>query len=210
MQWTSRQTFVPSSILDRTILRRAALRYAAHGWPVTPGSYLTGHRFDCGRPGCPITGCHPALEHGAASASDDSTRIATWWRRRPHTVLFTTGSVFDVLEVPAAIGRPGPEVGPVAVTAGGRWMFLTRPGGTLRPELENRLDVVLHGDGSWIPAPPSRLPEGPVRWQIPPGRVQWRLPALDEVQDHLVVGLAVARPAVARVPRQVSTTRRAA
>ncbi|HWS36147.1 MAG TPA: bifunctional DNA primase/polymerase [Actinoplanes sp.] len=208
MQWTSRQPFVPSSILDRTILRRAAQRYAAHSWPVTPGSFMTGHRFDCGRPGCPIASCHPALENWAASASDDPARIATWWRRRPHTVLFTTGTVFDVLEVPAALGRHGPTDGPIAVTAAGRWMFLIRPGSPLRPELANRLDVILHAEGSWVPAPPSRLPEGPVRWEIPPARCGWRLPDAAPVQERLAE--AVRPPAAARVPRQQSTTRRAA
>ncbi|WP_430789709.1 bifunctional DNA primase/polymerase [Actinoplanes sp. G11-F43] len=212
MQWTNRQPFVPSSILDRALLRRAALRYAAHGWPITPGSFLTGHRFDCGRPECPITGCHPALEGGAASATGDPVRIAAWWRRLPHTVLFPTGQVFDVLDVPATIGRHGPDFGPVAVTAAGRWMYLIQPGGTLHPELDRRVDVVLHGDGSWVPAPPSRLPEGPVRWAIPPARTRWRLPAPALVQEHLVATLDTDRPptAAARVPRQLSTARRAA
>ncbi|GAA4963682.1 bifunctional DNA primase/polymerase [Actinoplanes utahensis] len=211
MQWTSRQPNVPPSILDRALLRRAALRYAAHGWSVTPGSYLTGHRFDCGRPDCSISGCHPALTEWAASASDDPVRIAAWWRRLPHTVLLTTGTSFDVLEVPASVGRLGPGIGPVAVTAGGRWMFLTRPGGPLRPELERRLDVVRHGAGSWIPAPPSRMPEGQVRWEVHPDRSQWRLPDPEEVQEKLIAALGTDRRAGAVVvPRQLSTSRRAA
>ncbi|MDI6098114.1 bifunctional DNA primase/polymerase [Actinoplanes sp. NEAU-A12] len=211
MQWTSRQPFVPPSILDRALLRRAALRYAAHGWAVTPGSYLTGSRFDCGRAGCAITGCHPVLDTWAASAGDDPARITAWWRRHPHTVLLTTGTAFDVLEVPASMGRLGPEIGPVAVTAAGRWMFLVRPGSPLRPELEHRLDVVQHGSGSWIPAPPSRMIEGPVRWEVPPSRSQWRLPSSEEVQAKLAAGLGSGRPAgPILLPRQISTSRRAA
>ena len=210
MQWTSRQPNVPPSILDRALLRRAALRYAAHGWAVTPGSWFTGHRFDCGRAGCTITGCHPAFDTWATSAGDDPERITTWWRRHPHTVLLTTGTAFDVLEVPAALGRLGPATGPVAVTAAGRWMFLVRPGGPLRPELERRVDVVRHGSGSWIPAPPSRLAEGPVRWEVPPGRSSWHLPDSDEVQARLAAGLGAERPGPALVPRQVSASRRAA
>jgi hypothetical protein len=210
MQWTSRQPFVPPSILDRALLRRAALRYAAHGWAVTPGAYLTGHRFDCGRPECDITGCHPALDSWAATAGDDPARIAAWWRRRPYTVLLATGGAFDALEVPASLGTHGPTAGPVAVTADGRWMFLVRPGTPLRPELEHRLDVIRHDAGSWIPAPPSRLPEGPVRWEIPPARVQWRLPSSDEVQERLAATVAGSSRPVgpALVPRQLS--RRAA
>jgi hypothetical protein len=209
MQWTNRQPFVPPSILDRALLRRAALRYAAHGWTVTPGAYLTGHRFDCGRPHCDITGCHPALDAWAADTGGDPARIAAWWRRRPYTVLFTTGNAFDVLEVPAALGTHGPGSGPVAVTADGRWMFLVRPGSPLRPELEHRLDVVRHGAGSWIPAPPSRMPEGPVRWEVHPSRTRWRLPESGEVQERLAAALGSSRPAGAvLVPRQPS--RRAA
>lgn len=210
MQWNSRQPFVPPSILDRALLRRAALRYAAHGWPVTPGAHLTASGFDCGRPGCDITGCHPALDAWTVSAGDDPARIAAWWQRRPHTVLLATGITFDVLEVPASLGGHGPAHGPVAVTAGGRWMFLVRPGSPLRPELDRRLDVIRHGTGSWIPAPPSRLPEGPVRWEIPPARVHWRLPASDDVQERLAAAVAGSSRAVgpALVPRQPS--RRAA
>ncbi|MFC4064021.1 bifunctional DNA primase/polymerase [Actinoplanes subglobosus] len=209
MQWTSRQPFVPPSILDRALLRRAAMRYAAHGWTVTPGAYLTGHRFECGRPGCTITGCHPALDSWAASAGTDPARITAWWRRHPHTVLLATGNTFDALEVPAALGTHGPAGGPVAVTGDGRWMFLVRPGSPLRPELEHRLDVIRHGAGSWIPAPPSRMPEGQVRWEVPPARSQWRLPSSDEVQERLVAALGSGRPPGAiLVPRQ--TSRRAA
>ncbi|GGN80107.1 DNA primase [Actinoplanes lobatus] len=211
MQWTSRQPFVPPSILDRPLLRRAALRYAAHGWPVMPGSYLTGNRFDCGRPGCPITGCHPAIDSWVTSATDDPARITDWWRRHPYTVLLTTGTAFDVLEVPASLGRHGPDAGPVAVTPAGSWMFLVQPGTALRPELERRLDVVRHGTGSWIPVPPSRTADGPVRWEVPPGRSQWRLPDSARVQERLVIALGPARrPGQPDIPRQLSTARRAA
>ncbi|MEV6306811.1 bifunctional DNA primase/polymerase [Actinoplanes sp. NPDC051861] len=211
MQWTSRQPFVPPSVLDRldrARLRRAALRYAAHGWMVTPGAYLSGRRFHCGRPGCPITGCHPALETWAESATGDPARILGWWRHRPHAVLLTTGESFDVLEVPSALARRAPGIGPAAVTADGRWMFLVRPGLPLRPELDRRLDVVLHGTGSWVPAPPSRMPEGPVRWAVTPDETGWRLPDAGTVQQLFAGAVAPACPL--SVPRQLSTSRRAA
>ncbi|MEU4560820.1 bifunctional DNA primase/polymerase [Actinoplanes sp. NPDC023936] len=211
MQWTSRQPFVPPALLDRldrVRLRRAALRYAAHGWDVTPGAYLAGRRFDCGRPGCTITGCHPALDSWAESATGDPIRIAAWWRRQAHTVLLPTGVGFDVLEVPASLGRRMTCLGPVADTSAGRWMFLVRPGRALRPELEHRLDVIRHGLGSWIPAPPNRMLDGSIRWTVPPEQVEWRLPDADRVQELLV---AAARPSSRPIiPRQVSTSRRAA
>ncbi|MFC7533505.1 bifunctional DNA primase/polymerase [Actinoplanes sp. GCM10030250] len=211
MQWTSRQPFVPTSVLDRldrVRLRRAALRFAAHGWSVTPGAYLTGRRFHCGQPGCPITGCHPALDSWADAATCDPARIAGWWRHHPHSVLLTTGESFDVLEVPAILARRAPGIGPAAVTAGGRWMFLVRPGRPLCTELDRRIDVVRHGTGSWIPVPPSRMPEGQVRWEVSPDQVGWQLPDAEMVQEKLAGAVEPARTLI--IPRQLSTSRRAA
>jgi len=193
------------SSLERVGLRRIAIRYAMHGWPVTPGACLARSRFVCGRAGCPTVGCHPALEEWEYGASVDPARVATWWRSRPHGVLLPTGRAFDVIEAPAYLGqhvleamRPYPAGagtavesvrGPVAVTPTGRWMFLVRTGDPLRPELEQCFYVVRHGLGSWIPAPPSRLPEGAVRWAVAPEQVRWRLPDSYLVQNLLVDAL---------------------
>ncbi|ROT31399.1 bifunctional DNA primase/polymerase [Micromonospora sp. HM5-17] len=195
------------SQLDRVRLRRVAVRYASHGWPVTPGACLARHRFVCGRAGCPTTGCHPALEQWEQQASADPARVASWWRLRPHAILLATGRAFDVLEVPAYLGRyaldevrsrPGRGaagvVGPIAATPGGRWMFLVSPGETLRPELDESLYVIRHGAGSWIPAPPTRLPEGTVRWVHSPEESRWRLPDPHRVQDILLDALDALTP----------------
>jgi hypothetical protein len=222
MQWTIHRPFVPPTMLDRVDrlrLRRTALRYAAHGWPVLPGACLTGDRFACGRAGCQIVAGHPAIDAWENSASSDPAKVAEWWRHRPHTILLATGWTFDVLEVPAALGlrtlgairRHDGVPGPIAVTAAGSWMFLVRPGRSLRTELDDRLDVLRHGRGSWIPAAPSRMPGGQVRWAVPPERTQWSLPEADIVQAMVVeaIGTLGRRP-VPRVPRQTSTLRRAA
>jgi hypothetical protein len=228
MQWSVHRPFVPAPLrnrMNRRLLRRQALRYAEHGWPVTPGAHLTGHRFVCGRPGCPIMMCHPALESWQDSATIDPRQINEWWRHQPHTVLLATGDRFDALEVPASLGLrvlgttrllgAAPHNGlsgargPVAVTAAGRWMFLVRPGTPLRPELANRLDIVRHGQGSWIPAAPSRLLEGAVRWAVPPERTQWRLSEAELVQSLLTDALGSVRTRPPTVPRQLSTARRA-
>jgi Bifunctional DNA primase/polymerase, N-terminal len=206
-------------VLTRLRLQRAALRLAAHGWPVTPGACLRAdrtltpaapvrpaatfgfpalrqrtRRFDCGRLGCPTTACHPALDSWEQAASHDRTRVSDWWRYAPHSVLLATGATFDVLEVPAPLGRlvvTSPRWrdrlrGPVATIPTGRWMLLVTPGRVLLPELAGRLDVVRHGRGSWVPAPPTRLVEGFVRWTVTPAGVDWRLPDGYEVQRLLV------------------------
>ncbi|MBL7256332.1 bifunctional DNA primase/polymerase [Paractinoplanes lichenicola] len=218
MQWTARRPFVPPSILDRLRLRRAALRFAAHGWAVTPGARLTGHRFACGRPGCPIMTGHPALESWEDTASADPAQVRAWWRHEPHSVLLVTGRRFDAIEVPATLGlrvlgtvrlnRRADACGPVAVTGAGRWTFLVEPGVPLRSELDHRLDVVRHGLGSWIPVAPSRTPEGPVRWAVSPDQAQWRLPGSAAVQALMTDALGTVRAPQLTVPRQLSTARR--
>ncbi|MGN9808879.1 bifunctional DNA primase/polymerase [Micromonospora sp. BQ11] len=191
------------SSLERVRLRRVAVRYAMHGWEVTPGACLARSRFVCGRPGCPTVGCHPALENWERAASADPARVATWWRDRPHGVLLATGRTFDVLEVPAHLGRHVLDVvrthpagtgvrGPVLATPTGRWMFLVRPGDPLRPELDHCFHVVRHGTGSWIPAPPTRLPEGTVRWVVAPEQARWQVPDSYLVQNALIGALRAA------------------
>jgi hypothetical protein len=93
-----------------------------------------------------------------------------------------------VLEVPAFLGAgmAGRAVrGPVAVTGVGRWMFLVRPAAALCPDLAERPDVVLHGKGSWIPAPPTQTLDGRVRWLVGPEEVSWQLPDAYAVQAQL-------------------------
>ncbi|SNY33957.1 Bifunctional DNA primase/polymerase, N-terminal [Paractinoplanes atraurantiacus] len=168
--------------------------------------------------------CHPALESWEDSASADPAQVQSWWRHRPYSVLLATGRLFDVLEVPAALGlrvlgtarlhtgvlgvQRADARGPVAVTAAGRWMFLVRAGVPLRPELDHRLDVVRHGAGSWVPAAPTRMIEGPVRWAVPPEQAQWWLPDAEVVQSLLVDALGTLPERHVTVPRQLSTTRR--
>jgi hypothetical protein len=195
-------------ILSRMRLQRAALRLAARGWPVTPGACLRADRFDCGRAGCPTTTCHPALDGWEQAASHDRARVSGWWRYAPHSVLLATGVTFDVIEVPAQLGRlaitsagwQGSLRGPVAMLPTGRWMLLTAPGRLLLPELAGRPGVVRHGRGSWVPAPPTRLVEGPVRWKISPADVGWRLPDDYQAQRLLVDVLPSIVPRV-RAPR---------
>lgn len=178
--------------LRRVRLRHAALTYARHGWQVVAGSRLCGHRFKCA-PSCATVSCHPLhapAGHGATHEirpTRDTRLIEDRWRRTPHSVLLATGEAFDVVEVPAYIGAiaAGQLNGPVAVTPTGQWMFLVRPGEPLHPELAQHHDVVLHGIGSWIPAPPVRTPQGSIRWVIAPHETDWLVPDARSVQSTL-------------------------
>ncbi|GAA5184405.1 bifunctional DNA primase/polymerase [Rugosimonospora acidiphila] len=165
-------------------LRSSALGYAEHGWDVLPGAYLARGRFCCGT-GCRTVACHPARPD---LVSHDPDVVGGWWSRRPFSVLLPTGLTFDVLEVSACPGAGIAQAaggGPVAVTPAGHWMILVGPGSRLCPELAGRTDVVLHGRGSWVPAPPTREPGGRVRWVVSPTEAQWRLPDPGRVQTCL-------------------------
>jgi hypothetical protein len=180
-------------------LKRAAVRLVSHGWPVAPGAPLRAGRFDCGRPGCHTQTCHPALDQWQQVTCRDPGAAAAWWSHTAYSILLPTGGVLDVIEVPAplgaaALGGPRGAPGPVAATPAGRWMFLVRPGEPLSAALARRLDVVRHAQGSWVPAPPTRLVEGPVRWVVSPAEVRWRLPESGAVQHRLKAALPRPRP----------------
>jgi hypothetical protein len=183
-------------------LRRSAVQCAAHGWPVIPGACLVGDRFSCG-PGCRTIGCHPSSGHADGAplavgglALCDRPLVESVWRQTPHAVLLSTGVAFDVIEAPAWLAATiahRARLGPVALTPTGRWMFLVRPGGALHPELAALPDVLLHAEGSWIPAPPTATPQGRVRWIVSPDEVDWRPAPAQLLQEWLVGGLPALR-----------------
>lgn len=202
----------------RIRLRHAAHGFADQGWAVTPGGYFNGQRMACDRPTCWATSCHPLLPDWETATA----LVGPWWDDKPHSVLLPTGRTFDAIEVPARVGCCVRGIrGPVILTPNGRWIFLVRPGVPPRPELQERDDLVQHGVGSWVPAPPTVLPEGPVRWHLSPRQVGWRLPGSSKAQKALLRTLfaleagfldpADARPAhvVVRHARMQATLRRA-
>ena len=190
----------------RVKLRHAAQAFADQGWTVTPGGYFNGERMACDRATCWATSCHPLLPDWETA----TTPVGDWWDEKPHSVLLPTGRTFDAIEVPALVGCSVRGIGgPIMITPNGHWTFLVQPGVPLRPELKERDDLVHHGAGSWIPAPPTVLPEGPVRWHISPRQVGWHLPGSGEAQKALVSAMVALdasfldRPADARPVRIV-------
>lgn len=169
----------------RIRLRHAAQDFTHHGWAVTPGGYFNGRRMACDRATCWASSCHPLLPDW------ESARVVNdWWQDKPHSVLLPTGRAFDAIEMPALVGSCVRGIcGPVMTTPAGNWIFLVPSGTSLRPELAGRPDIVHHGPGSWIPAPPTILPEGPVRWHLSPRQVGWRLPSAQEFQTALLSAL---------------------
>lgn len=192
---------------ERHRLQKAAHQYIDHRWPVLPGARLSGDRFACDQLGCLTVTCHPALADWQSTASLDPARIAGWWQRANYGVLLATGQSFDVLEVAGPVGwRLARAVhGPVAVAPPHRWMFFVCAGTEVLPALAEHPRVVLHRGGSWIPAPPTRLPTGTVRWLARPADYDWR------PGDPLAVQRVAARMLRDdRQPRQVWPLNRAA
>jgi Bifunctional DNA primase/polymerase, N-terminal len=179
----------------RPVLRRAALRYADAGWPVVPGTFArtaSAGAHPCEQVACLARGVHPAVAEWASAATLDPVRIARWWGRVAYEIVLPTGRAFDAVEVhadlgaavrPLLVGPGGRPAVPIAVTPCGRWYLLVRPGEPLRPELAGQ--VVLHGAGSWVLAPPSSFPTGPVRWLVHPRAVNWEPADARDVQDAL-------------------------
>jgi hypothetical protein len=183
----------------RDELRRAALELAEIGWPVLPGTYRQADQW-AGMPDAPQSCSVPVLADGPAAASRDPRVVEAWWADLPHSVLVVTGSVVDVIEVSALIGRRLhtllQETGigaPVGVTPAGRWWFGVRAGEALRPELAARPEVALHGRGSWVAAPPSECGLGSVHWRVSPASVGGTLPDTYDVQLVLLEVLGQRR-----------------
>jgi len=184
-------------------LGAAALEYAAMSWPVCPGAHLrreidgkreTGRACSCDRVGCPAPGAHPVSPTWQMQATVDIQTIENWWETRPEAnVILVTGRVFDVLEVPAGVGRGAlsrmaaaeVEPGPVAAHADRTLFFVATRGAPAdedewwscgldaSPDFAAETTVLRwHCRDSYILAPPSRMRAGQdVRWvREPAGR----------------------------------------
>lgn len=178
--------------VGRDELTAGALALADHGWPVVPGTFWQGRRW-AGMAGAPRSCSVPVLPDGGAGATCDTSAIAGWWSELPYSVLLATGCVLDAIEVSPPVGRRLSThlrdcgvVAPAGTTPTGRWWFLVTAGEPLRPELESRSDVILHGRGSWVVAPPSQDAQGVVEWRVSPSSDNPTPPDTYNVQSALL------------------------
>lgn len=196
-------------------LLEAAVGYAEERhWDVLPGAWLVEDaaagrggprtpRCSCGDTACPAPGAHPTGPGWVGEASGSGATVRRMWLRQPHaSVLLPTGRTFDAIEVPEDAGclalarmeRMELPLGPVLGTPSRRMIFFVLPGaGAKAPDLLRRLgwapsslDLVVRGDGDWVPAPPTRLGTGGVvQWVRRPTALNRWLPDTEELISPL-------------------------
>jgi hypothetical protein len=185
-----------------------AVRYAQERhWDVLPGTWLendgTGPRCSCGDLDCPSPGAHPTQSDWPGQATGAGATVRRMWQEEPRSsVLLPTGRTFDAIDVPEMAGclalarmeRMELQLGPVICVPGRRLIFFVLPGVAAKiPDQLRRLgwgpsalNLVAHGDGDYIPAPPTRLPSGGcVVWARQPTVLNRWLPDADELLNPI-------------------------
>ncbi|WP_340559525.1 bifunctional DNA primase/polymerase [Streptomyces sp. GSL17-111] len=154
----------------------------------------------CPLPECAVPGAHP-LDPPLLAATTDARMVRWWWTNRPGAALLlaTGGRAPCALSLPLEAGvgaleacdRLGLRTGPALATPT-RVALLVRPYDLAElGELLYARDWVpsslrFHGEGGYVPLPPTQLPAGPVRWLRPPeGDVPY-LPGTEPLLDVLV------------------------
>ena len=185
----------------RVELRAEAIGFAGRGWPVVPGSRVDDRPPDddveqWSRPA-------PVQQYWREQASANPNKVAAIWAEHPYSLLVSTGTVLDALEVGAELGKRAASLlrrvsrpVPIIALPDGQWLFLTRVADRLSEELAGRDDVSWHSGGSWIPLPPTPVANGVVHWRVKPTAWGWRLPSHELVHNVLLRALYDADAAV--------------
>jgi hypothetical protein len=197
----------------RTELRAEAIGLGWHRWPVVPGTYPDGSKW-VGRAGTPQDGPVPVHDNWMELAGGAPEQVAALWSGRPFSLLLATGTVLDVIDMSAALGRrTAAELrnislpAPIAATPAGRWLFPVIAGEPLCADLANHPEVVLHARGSWVPLPPSPFVHGVVHWRVKPDVSGWHVPRSSDVQQAVLDALYNGQPTKAGTAVFATTTR---
>jgi hypothetical protein len=180
----------------------AALRLAAHGWPVLPCHTPTSAHCSCGASDCSSPGKHPRTAHGLSEATTDRRVVAQWWRRWPtanlavRTGALPSGAGVVVLDIDRDAGGERsleqltllrgqlPPTLEASSGGGGRHLYFAHPGRTI-PNSAGRLGdgIDVRSDGGYILVSPSvHRSGGRYRWAndlAPSGAPEWLLELMD-------------------------------
>ena len=199
-------------------------------WEVAPGAWLVEEdglvRCSCGDRACPAPGAHPTSRDWSRKASAGPGVVRRWWSENPlASILLPTGRTFDAIDVPEIAGclalarmeRMGLQLGPVLAVPGEatggtgrgrRLVFLVLPGSLPKlPDLlrrlgwgPGRLDLVGHGEGDWLIAPPTRVGTlGYAQWAREPNSLNRWLPEATELINPIAYACGREAPLPASV-----------
>lgn len=167
----------------RIELRAEAIGLASRGWPVMPGTTPQGPGWE---------GPVPVRADWQELIAAGPGEFGEWWSEGPYSLLVATGSVVDAVEVDHELGRKAACIlrssdrpAPILALPNGKWIFLTSAGSDLPPVLADRPGVRWHGEGSWVPLPPTPFEHGVVHWRVKPEVWGWRLPIASAVHGVL-------------------------
>ncbi|MFJ1600079.1 bifunctional DNA primase/polymerase [Streptomyces sp. NPDC088261] len=200
-----------------------AVRYTEERhWDVFPGTWLEPEagteRCSCGDPACASPGAHATGPDWAQKVTGSAPAARRLWSERPRAaVLLPTGRTFDALDVPESAGflalarmeRMRLTLGPVTWTPDRRLLFFVLPGAALKVDglvtglgwVPAAIDLVTHGEGGYVAAPPTRLGgRGAVQWARRPTPANRWLPDADELISPLAY--ACGRDAAAERARK--------
>jgi hypothetical protein len=179
----------------RVELRAQAIGLAWRRWPVLPGTYPAGAKW-AGREGMQDAGPVPVHKDWQDRIGTPAEQVASWWTGRPYSLLLATGVTYDAIEVSSGLGTGAARVlrsiglpVPIIATPTGRWLFLTKLGSGVADVFAGHNDIVVHGQGSWIPLPPTPFQHGVVHWRVRPEVCGWQIPESHIVQDALTDAL---------------------
>ncbi|MEI5098972.1 bifunctional DNA primase/polymerase [Streptomyces sp. PmtG] len=162
-------------------------------------------RCACPDPECVVPGAHP-LDPGLLAATTDARMVRWWWTNRPGApvLLATGGRAPCAVSLPAAAGAralaalesAGIRLGPVVATSARLFILVAPYSMEQLGELLYAKDHVpgslrFHGEGGYLPLPPSETGQGQVRWErapLPGSAAPW-VPDVEAVVDAVVDAL---------------------
>lgn len=156
-------------------LRRAAIQYVAHGWPIARLAVPRGGRCPCGLLGC----VEPHLLLGSCPLITDPAAAERAFADGRWAIALPTWR-FDVIEVHARFGAPLhyqlKTSCPTALAPTGRWwQFFVTPDSVPVSLVEAAGGKIISGAERWVAAPGSTTESsGRIRWLVPPKMTNWR------------------------------------
>jgi hypothetical protein len=156
-------------------LRRLAIHYVEHGWPIACIAIQHAGRCTCGLSEC----VEPHLVFAQPPVITTTAGVDAAFRTERWAIALPTYR-FDVVEVPARFGAPlhhqlKAQCPTTLAPATRRWQFFVTPGSIPRDLIEAAGGQVFSGQTNWVVAPGTYTEvTGRIRWLTPPYLTHWQ------------------------------------